>query len=460
MGIFSRLAAFPKLGIRQLPYSPFGGRARNMRFNPYQQRMPFMGGGFNPYMGGGFNPYMGGGFNPYQQRMPFMGGGFNPYMGGGFNPYMGGGFNPYQQQRMPSPPTLVTPQPPAIRPAPPPAFDPSGLEARLGALENREIPRFDPSALQRRLGALENREIPTLNPGKPRPIFVPPNKQIGRPPPVKEPMPRPPLNRSTGEPVPLPPTPSRRPIGPVPLPPTPSRRGMGGDPIGVALQDDRGALSGGVPAGQSPEMPPLNPGKPRPIFVPPNKQIGRPPSVKEPMPWPPLTGEPVPLPPTPSRRPTGPQIMPPPPVPPPPVMQPPPPPPQIRQPQMVAPPPQLRMAMPSGGPESQPKNNRMDRLAQMRRTNLERERLQPRPGRPSRRDYGDEEGLDFRRDLREWQGAGNRQVTGRVAASPVNPARTQQLQQAALRRRQPAMSGLAGIPRARNYGMAMAMPSF
>ena len=126
MGIFSQRGAFPKPGIRQLPYSPFGGRARNMRFNPYQQRRPFMGGGmggFNPYqqrrpfMGGGM-----GGFNPYQQQrpQPFMGGGmggFNPYqqqrpqpfMGrgmGGFNPYqqqrrpfMGGGFNPYQQQR-------------------------------------------------------------------------------------------------------------------------------------------------------------------------------------------------------------------------------------------------------------------------------------------------------------------------------------------------------------------------
>jgi hypothetical protein len=32
----------------------------------------------------------------------------------------------------------------------------------------------------------------------------------------------------------------------------PSRRGMGGDPTGVALQDDRWDLSGGVPTGQSP----------------------------------------------------------------------------------------------------------------------------------------------------------------------------------------------------------------
>jgi len=46
----------------------------------------------------------------------------------------------------------------------PPAFDPSDLQARLDALENREIPGFDPSDLQGRLGALENREIPGFDP--------------------------------------------------------------------------------------------------------------------------------------------------------------------------------------------------------------------------------------------------------------------------------------------------------
>ena len=64
MGIFSQRGAFPKPGIRQLPYSPFGGRARNMRFNPYQQQRP------QPFMGGGM-----GGFNPPQQRPQSLAGG-------------------------------------------------------------------------------------------------------------------------------------------------------------------------------------------------------------------------------------------------------------------------------------------------------------------------------------------------------------------------------------------------
>ena len=45
-----------------------------------------------------------------------------------------------------------------------PRFDPSGLQGRLGALENRKIPGFDPSGLQARLGALENRKIPGFDP--------------------------------------------------------------------------------------------------------------------------------------------------------------------------------------------------------------------------------------------------------------------------------------------------------
>jgi len=45
-----------------------------------------------------------------------------------------------------------------------PRFDDSALQQRLTALEDRRIPTFDPSVLQKRLGALESRTSPTFDP--------------------------------------------------------------------------------------------------------------------------------------------------------------------------------------------------------------------------------------------------------------------------------------------------------
>ena len=49
-------------------------------------------------------------------------------------------------------------------------FDPSGLKSRIDALENRQMPTFtpfDPSGLQARLSALENRQTPSYTPFDP-----------------------------------------------------------------------------------------------------------------------------------------------------------------------------------------------------------------------------------------------------------------------------------------------------
>jgi hypothetical protein len=46
-------------------------------------------------------------------------------------------------------------------------FDPSGLQSRLDALENRQMPSytpFDPSSLQSQIDALQNRQTPMFNP--------------------------------------------------------------------------------------------------------------------------------------------------------------------------------------------------------------------------------------------------------------------------------------------------------
>ena len=400
MGIFSRLAAFPKPGIRQLPYSPFGGRARNMRFNPYQQRMPFMGGGFNPYQQR--MPFMGGGFNPYQQRMPFMGGGFNPYQQR--MPFMGGGFNPYQPQPGPqAPPSIndlfsgldedaradffkrfgLATRPPEDARVPPPAMHP--YEEKEGIFKNMP-PAAPPPVMQ----PMPVAPPPTLRPAPPPPVMQP-TPVVGapidwRPPPYvpsesgqsytdvvargggginpvvgtnpdgtpirlfdrpaeldliavppggrgqpgagpvrhTEPVPRSGLPSRRGMPQPTP-SPVRSPI-PMPqlehfahaaaLPPTPSIKSPIPMPQWMPIIEEMRDVPPVAPP-QLLEMPRI-PGKPRPIFVPPNKQIGRPPLD---------VGGPVPLPPTPGRRPAGPQIMPRP------VMQPP---------RVAAPPPRRR----------------------------------------------------------------------------------------------------------------------
>jgi hypothetical protein len=47
------------------------------------------------------------------------------------------------------------------------AFDPSGLQSRLGALENREMPAFDPSGILQRLSILEERGTSLGQPTQP-----------------------------------------------------------------------------------------------------------------------------------------------------------------------------------------------------------------------------------------------------------------------------------------------------
>tara|TARA_R100001163_G_C5015774_1_gene160178 strand:+ start:94 stop:987 length:894 start_codon:yes stop_codon:yes gene_type:complete len=176
--------------------------------NPFGSMMGF---GMGPNLFSGGMPF----YNPFP-RMPMYGGGLGGFggfggMGGGFNPFM---MSPPPMQRFPRYDSLIpmqsqmpsqslqnlpyqpkrpemtsieesspmmqsdTQQTTSINPMttepvdmenrPTPSFtpfDPSGLQARIGDLEGRQM--FDPSGLKSRIDALENRQMPTFTPFDP-----------------------------------------------------------------------------------------------------------------------------------------------------------------------------------------------------------------------------------------------------------------------------------------------------